>query len=217
MTLPAAIADCREPLVRGLVALDIAAEPTLVEPLLHFLALLSQWNAAYNLTAVREPREMVGKHLLDALAVLPEARGQRLVDVGTGAGIPGIPLMLAGACTSALLIDSNGKKVRFCKHVIGELGLSSRIEARQARIEAVAAADGGDRVISRAFAALGDFITGAGGLVRPGGELLAMKGRLEQVSDERKQLPPGWTVIAERHYAVPDIAGERVLLRCARA
>lgn len=215
MSLPAAVAACRAPLESGLRALELAPDAALVEPLLQYLALLVQWNAAYNLTAVREPREMVGKHLLDALAVLPEARGTRLVDVGCGAGLPGIPLMLAGACESALLVDSNGKKVRFCKHAAAELGLSARIEARQARVEAIGVADGGDRVISRAFAALADFARAAGSLVQPGGRLLAMKGRPE--ASEVAALPAGWALVAERHYGVPGVDGERVLLSCARA
>lgn len=215
MKLPVAVAACREVLQRGLLALELPADETLLAPLLHYLALLVQWNGAYNLTAVREPHEMVGKHLLDALAVWPEARGQRLVDVGCGAGLPGIPLMLAGACESALLVDSNGKKVRFCKHAVAELGLSSRVEARQARVEGLSAADGGDRVISRAFAALADFAQTAGALVRPGGRLLAMKGRPE--ASELQALPAGWVLVGERHYAVPGVAAERVLLSCARA
>lgn len=215
MRLPATVSACRPVLQEGLEALGLPADEALVGPLLHYLALLVQWNAAYNLTAVREPGEMVGKHLLDALAVWPEAHGQRLVDVGCGAGLPGIPLMLAGACETALLVDSNGKKVRFCKHAVAELGLSARIETRQARVEALAAADGGDRVISRAFAALADFARDAGALVLPGGRLLAMKGRPE--ASEVQALPAGWVLVGERHYAVPGVAGERVLLSCARA
>lgn len=180
--------------------------------LLHYLRELVHWNAAYNLTAIRDPAEMVTRHLLDSLALLPHLHGGFLVDVGCGAGLPGIPLHLADAVDQTLLVDSNGKKVRFCRHVIAELGLE-QIEARQARVETLPADLGADVVVSRAYASLAEFAASAGHVLRPGGQLYAMKGRLP--SDEIDALPGDWEVTEQLELTVPGLDEERWLI-CLR-
>jgi 16S rRNA (guanine527-N7)-methyltransferase len=197
-------------LVAGLEALGLADRSELLSDLLHYLRLLLQWNGAYNLTAIRDPAEMVTRHILDSLALVPYVQGELLVDIGTGAGLPGMLLHMADVCPETVLVDSNGKKVRFCKHVIGELGLE-QIDARHIRAEDLKLADGADAVISRAYASLADFVRSAGHLLRPGGQLLAMKGRYPH--DEVQQLPAGWQLLECVQLRVPGLDEERHLLR----
>lgn len=204
----------RELLAHGVAKLDLALDERVLGKLVRYLDLLVQWNASYNLTAIRDPQEMVTKHLLDSLAVWPhirhEMRGKRLIDVGTGAGIPGIALFILGGIESALLVDSAGKKIRFCRHVIAELELKG-IEALSERVEQLPVSLAGDRVISRAFASLADFIKHAGHLCLEGGQLLAMKARPSD--QELQDLPAGWTITARQPLCVPGLDAERCLLR----
>ena len=162
----------------GLVALGL--DPALAPPLERYLALLNEWNAIHNLTAIREPADQVTKHLLDSLSVLPwiPERG-RLLDVGTGAGLPGIPLALARPALEVTLLDSRNKKIRFCEAAIAALGLAPRVRAVHARCEAFQGPRF-DVVISRAFSSLAEFValTGHLGDSSPDGgtRWLAMKG-----------------------------------------
>src|SRR5437868_1004224 len=140
MTTPAApdLAALRPELEAGLRALGL--DVALATPLLDYLALLARWNATYNLTAIRDPREMVAKHLLDSLAMHPYVddiarSGGALADLGTGAGLPGIPLAIAKPALRVSLVESNGKKVRFLREAIRKLGLAN-VEAVESRIEA---------------------------------------------------------------------------------
>lgn len=169
-------------LLQGLRELDL--DPGLQAPLLVYLEELLRWNGAYNLTAVRDPAEMVTRHLLDSLAVLSQPAvlpptGAHLIDVGTGAGLPGIPLALARPDWQVTVMDSNGKKARFLRHVQRTLGLHKLrvIEGRSEdwRPEQPAAA-----VISRAFASLADFVRLTAHLLRADGHWLAMKGRVDE-------------------------------------
>ena len=186
---------------------------SLAQRLDHYVELLLLWNRAYNLTAITDPAEVRSKHLADCLAVLPFARCQRLVDVGTGAGLPGLLLAAAGVCESALLIDSAGKKVRFVRTAAAELGLAS-VEGRHARVEAVPAAEGGDLVISRAYASLADFVNSAGHLCLPAGRMLAMKGVIPEA--EISVLPRGWTARAVHPLSVPGLDAQRCLVELVR-
>lgn len=196
-------------LLEGLGALDLDSngDPAgLAERLAAYLALLARWNSAYNLTAVRDPLEMVARHVLDSLAVEPWVVGPRIADVGTGCGLPGIPLALLRPRDHFTLIDSAGKRTRFVRHAVARLGLEN-VEVVAARVQDYDGGPGFDTVVSRAFAAVGDFVTAAGHLRRKGGRLLAMKGVLPHA--ELGALPAGWRVTALGRLTVPGLAAER--------
>ncbi|MDX1736299.1 MAG: 16S rRNA (guanine(527)-N(7))-methyltransferase RsmG [Halioglobus sp.] len=167
--------DLARTLGRGCEALGISAQPQQLERLLQYLALLGKWNRAYNLTAVRDVRDMVTRHLLDSLAVVPHIRESRLLDVGTGAGLPGVPLAIMFADRQWHLLDSNGKKTRFLFQVKTALGLDNMV-IHQARVETFNAEEPYEAVLSRAFASLDDMVRGCRHLLTPGGRFLAMKG-----------------------------------------
>lgn len=162
-------------LQQGCKALGLEPDCARRELLLAYLALLEKWNGAYNLTSVCDPREMVIRHLLDSLAVSPWLRERRLIDVGSGAGLPGIPLAICAPQRQFHLLDSNGKKTRFLFHVKTALGLDN-IEVHRARVESFRPAQPYDAVLSRAFASLQEIATCCRHLLAPGGRLLAMKG-----------------------------------------
>jgi 16S rRNA (guanine527-N7)-methyltransferase len=144
---------CRTRLHSGMERLGLPLEREQAQRLLQFLSLLVKWNRAYNLTAVRDPLEMVGRHLLDSLAVLPHLEGRRCLDMGTGPGLPGIPLAIMRPDMAFVLLDSNGKKIRFVRQALLELGLDN-VEAVQERIERYRPQQAFDLLIARAFTAL---------------------------------------------------------------
>jgi len=192
----------------GLDALGITADDEQRRRLLGLVALLHKWNRAYNLTAVRDIEEMVSRHVLDSAAVLPFIRPTTLLDVGAGPGFPGLVLAILMPELKVTLIDSNGKKVRFQRQAVMELGLDN-VTAEQVRVESFEAG-GFDQVISRAFASLADFVTLTRGLPAPGGRWLAMKG--PAADDELEALPAG-VVLSHRHRLdVPFATAERQLL-----
>jgi len=162
-------------LQRGCEALGLAPDSAQQERLLDYLALLLKWNNAYNLTSVRDPAQMVTRHLLDSLAVAPHLSGEHVIDVGTGAGLPGVPLAIMFPGTRFALLDSNGKKTRFLFQVKTALSLDN-IVVHQARVESFQPGSPFVSVISRAFASLQEMVRGCRHLVAPGGRLLAMKG-----------------------------------------
>lgn len=181
--------DLETGLREGLGALGNSPDATQLEQLAHYLRLLEKWNRAFNLTAVREPQDMVARHVLDSVAVRPFIYGGTILDVGTGAGLPGIPLAILAPGQHFVLLDSVGKKIRFLRHVLGELALNN-CEVVQSRVEAHAPEQPYDTVVCRAFASLGEFVAQCGRLVARGGRLLAMKGR--DPERELVGLPPGW-------------------------
>lgn len=196
----------------GIARLGLAGLPAGAEVrLLAYLALLQKWNAAYNLTAVREPEQMLVKHLLDSLSVLPQVRGRTLIDVGTGAGLPGLVLALARPELEVTLLDSNGKKVRFLRQVIAELKITNA-QAVQSRVEDFAG--GFEVVTSRAFATLADMVGWSGHLAGTGGEFLAMKG--VRPDAEIAALPAGFRAAEVVPLAVPFLDEERHLVRLVR-
>lgn len=198
-------------LENGIAALGLELPGMAVDRLLDYQALLQRWNAAYNLTAVREPEQMISRHLLDSLAILPYVRGASLADLGTGPGLPGIVLAIAAPGRQILLVDSNGKKVRFLREAIRSLKLEG-VSAVQSRVEAVEGQF--DCVTARAFASLADMLGWGGHLLAPDGLWLAMKGK--RPDDELPGMPAGFAVRATHLLTVPGLDGERHLLEIAR-
>jgi len=203
----------RRLLEQGVAALGQSLAPDAVEALLDYQALLQRWNAAYNLTAVRDAEGMVTRHLVDSLAIAPYVTGQMLADLGTGPGLPGIPLALLEPARTCLLVDSNGKKVRFLREAIRSLGLGGRVTATQQRVEDVEGTF--DCITARAFASLADMLAWGGHLLAPGGTWLAMKGKYP--AEELSGVPAGFSVQAIERLAVPGADGERHLVVLRRA
>jgi 16S rRNA (guanine527-N7)-methyltransferase len=195
------------PLREGLAALALPGE--LAPPLLAYLDLLARWNRAYNLTAVREPREMVPRHLLDSLAMEPFLDGiATLADLGTGPGLPGIPLAIARPGLRVTLVEANGKKARFLREAVRTLGLDNA-EVAESRIEALDRPGAFDAITARALASLPQILGFGGHLLAPGGRLLAMKGA--RPDEEIAALPRGWRLEMLRRLTVPGLDGERHL------
>ncbi|MFC3550715.1 16S rRNA (guanine(527)-N(7))-methyltransferase RsmG [Lysobacter cavernae] len=209
----------RRSLEAGLVTL--ALDPALAAPLLDYLALLVRWNQTYNLTAVRDPREMVNKHLLDSLAMHPfidkfvvdGIAGGALADLGTGPGLPGIPLAIVKPGLRVTLVESNGKKARFLREAVRQLGLKD-VRVAESRIEALDEPGVYDAITARALATLPLIVELGGHLLKPDGHLLAMKGVAP--TDEIAALPPGWTLQAAHPLTVPGLDAERHLIVVGR-
>lgn len=197
----------RQRLDAGLAALGIALDATAIARLLDYIGLLERWNAAYNLTAVRDPAEMVTRHLVDSLAILPYVSGATLADLGSGAGLPGIPLAIAVPERETLLVDSNGKKARFLREAVRRLDLE-RVRVAESRVEDVAGAF--DCITARAFASLADMLGWGGHLLAPGGTWLAMKGRIAE--DEVDAVPADFRVEKIVTLNVPGLDAERHLI-----
>ncbi len=197
----------RPALHEGLAALGLAPEPLCVR-LLDYLQLLVRWNGTYNLTAIRDPAEMVSKHLLDSLAIAPYVRGT-LADIGAGAGVPGIPLALALPGLDVTVVESNGKKARFLREAQRQLGLAN-LRVAESRAESFAVPARFDCLVSRAFGSLAEFVRVGGHLLGDNGRLLAMKGQIP--ADEIAALPAGWKISAVHALDVPGLAAQRHLL-----
>ncbi len=201
--------DWRQRLTPGLKTLGLTLPTGADAKLLGFVELLERWNRAYNLTAVRDPAEMLVKHVFDSLAVLPHVQGSPVEDVGSGAGLPGIPLALALPDTHFTLLDSNGKKTRFMIQAAAELKLTN-VTVVQVRAETYTPPQAFPCIVSRAFASLADFVSLAGGGLAPGGRLLAMKGAVPE--DEMAAIPAGFRVLAVHALKVPGLDAERCLV-----
>lgn len=200
-------------LTKGAEALGIALEPAQVQALLALMTELAEWNTRFNLTAITEPAEIVDKHLLDSLAVLPHLRGLRIADIGSGAGFPGLPLAIANPGRHYTLVESTGKKVGFLRHVVATLKIQN-VEIVLGRAEVLKPRTPFDGVIARALGPLADFIRVAGHLAGRNGRLLAMKGR--RPDDELKAVPAGWKALAVHEIRVPGLDAERCLVELAR-
>ena len=209
--------ELRRTLDNGLAAL--ALDAALAAPLLEYLALLIRWNKTYNLTAVRDPHEMVVKHLLDSIAMHPfidpllATRGA-LADLGTGAGLPGIPLAIVKPGLRVTLVESNGKKARFMREAVRTLGLTD-VRVAESRIEALDEPGQYAAITARALATLPLIVELGGHLLEPGGQLLAMKG--VHPADEIAALPAGWALQASHPLRVPGLEAERHLVVVGRA
>lgn len=182
--------------------------------LLDYLQLLSKWNGVYNLTAVRDPSQMVTQHLLDSLAAVPAFDGaQHVLDVGAGGGLPGIVLAIAKPALSVALIDTVHKKTAFLTQVKAELGLDN-VAVHTGRVEQLKAPRPFDVITSRAFAELKDFITWSAHLLAPGGRFLALKG--VHPAEEIARLPQGWKVVSVLPLHVPGLDAERHIVQIQR-
>jgi 16S rRNA (guanine527-N7)-methyltransferase len=209
--MPESIPDLAGELADGLAALRLPA--TLAPPLLAYLELLARWNRTYNLTSVRDPREMLRKHVLDSLAMQPYVDAGPLADLGTGPGLPGIPLAIADPHLQVTLVDSNGKMSRFQREAVRALGLRN-VRVLQSRAENVAEPGAFRLLTARALDRLAGIVSVGGHLLAPGGRLLALKG--QRPDAEIAELPPGWSVSAVHVLTVPGLDAERHLVEVTR-
>lgn len=182
--------------------------------LVGYVQLLHKWNKAYNLTSVRDPMDMLVKHILDSIVVSPFLNGERLIDVGTGPGLPGIPLAIMNPEKSFYLLDSLGKRIRFIKQVVHELNIKN-VTAVQSRVEEFQPKEKFDTVLSRAFASMTDMVEWCHHLPCENGQFLALKGQLPE--DEIAQLPDWCNVIGVKALKVPELEGERHLVILTKA
>jgi len=196
-------------LAAGIAALGLALPDGAEAKLLAYLVLLDKWNRVYNLTAVRDAERMVSHHLLDSLAAVPYFQGETVLDVGSGGGLPGIPLAIVRPDLQVTLIDSIAKKTAFLLQAKAELGLAN-LQVITGRVEHFRPETGFDIVTSRAFSDLREFITLTRHLLKPGGRWLAMKGLYP--NEEIAQLPAGVKVSADHALVVPGLEASRHLI-----
>ncbi|MDD5410994.1 MAG: 16S rRNA (guanine(527)-N(7))-methyltransferase RsmG [Methylobacter sp.] len=199
--------DCRKILVSGIASLNLNITDEQVDQLLSFIKLIEKWNKAYNLTAIRDREEMARLHILDSLAIVPHIEGKRVIDIGTGAGLPGIPLAICLPETEFTLLDSNAKKTRFVQQVVLELKLKN-VNVCHSRVENYHPEQPFNSVITRAFASLSDIVKLTTHLLAKDGVLLAMKG--QNLDAELAQIEAKKSVIS---VSVPGTDVERCLVR----
>lgn len=207
--------ELRNQLIRGAIEMSVSLDDGQIEKLLAYVYEFEKWNKAYNLSAVRDIRQMVARHLLDSLSVVPWFNGDkkfsatRVIDVGTGGGLPGIPLAIMFPDKQFTLLDSNGKKTRFLFHVKTLLGLTN-VTVENRRVEEFQPEQKFAVVISRAFASLRDMTDGCAHMLAPGGIFLAMKGVFPQ--DELAAIATKIDLIESVKLLVAETEGERHLL-----
>jgi len=199
--------DPKRILADGMAAMGVSATQEQCDRLLEFLHLLKKWNRVYNLTAIVRPMDMVRLHLLDSLAILPYLRGGQVLDVGTGAGLPGIPLAILSPDKEFTLLDSNAKKTRFVRQAAIELGLRN-VRVEHARIEQFKPSHGFDIILARAYAGLTDIVGQTARLLNPLGMILAQKGKLPE--GEIQQLEGA--DVATYPLTIPGVDAERHLI-----
>ncbi|MFN9279069.1 MAG: 16S rRNA (guanine(527)-N(7))-methyltransferase RsmG [Betaproteobacteria bacterium] len=212
------------PLDQGLDRLDLEVPPPARRLLVEYLALIDRWNRVYNLTAVRNPADMLVQHLLDSLAVViplrrhlqaegrasgPEGPVIRMLDVGSGAGLPGVVLAIVEPTWDVTCVDAVAKKASFIRQVAAELGIPN-LRAHHARVEDLPAPSVFDLVTSRAFASLTDFVSLTGYLLSATGVWMAMKGKAPE--DEVADLPDGVEVFHVEQLTVPSLEAQRCLV-----
>ena len=198
----------RNEIERGLAALGLAAPADAIGRLARYLELIERWNRVYNLTAITDPAEMVPKHLLDSLAALPRLEGAKLADVGSGAGLPGIPIAIMRPALPVVLVESSGKKARFLRTAQRELGLAN-VTVAETRIERWRPDAAPEAVIARALAPLPELCALVRPWLPPGGRLYALKG--PKAEQELGALPPGFELERSHRLEVPGLDAERWL------
>ncbi|QYK01416.1 16S rRNA (guanine(527)-N(7))-methyltransferase RsmG [Shewanella psychrotolerans] len=196
-----------------LADIDMTATPEQKQKLLDFVAMLAKWNKAYNLTSVRDPEQMLIRHIMDSLAASKHLVGERFIDVGTGPGLPGIPLAIMNPDKTFVLLDSLGKRIRFQKQVQFELGINN-ISSVESRVEAYQPEEKFDGVLSRAFASIEDMLHWCQHLPKENGCFYALKGQLSD--EEMAQLPEGYSVTDVFELKVPRLEEQRHLLRVVK-
>ncbi|MCH1921136.1 16S rRNA (guanine(527)-N(7))-methyltransferase RsmG [Shewanella sp. A3A] len=188
---------------------NITATVEQQQQLIAFVGLLHKWNKAYNLTSVREPEQMLIRHIMDSLVVSPHLEGERFIDVGTGPGLPGIPLAILNPDKQFVLLDSLGKRIRFQKQVQIELKLTN-ITPVESRVEAYQPEQGFDGVLSRAFASITDMLQWCHHLPAASGKFFALKGQLDNA--ELANIPKNFAIEQQITLHVPHLAEQRHLL-----
>lgn len=201
---------CRDLLIQGLHELNLNLNSIQIEQLLAFVQLIVKWNKTYNLTAIRQPEDMIALHLLDSLAIVPYIQGERMIDIGTGAGLPGIPVAIALPAVKVTLLDSNSKKTRFVQQAVLELTLKN-VNIQHSRVEDYQIEQGFSTLTTRAFARLNDIIYCSQHLIAENGIILAMKAQLND--DELADITLHNTVIALH---VPFINATRCVIRLSK-
>ncbi|MCC4833973.1 16S rRNA (guanine(527)-N(7))-methyltransferase RsmG [Shewanella sp. 1_MG-2023] len=192
---------------------NISATETQQQQLVGFVTMLNKWNKAYNLTSVRDPEQMLIRHVMDSLVVSPYLKGQRFIDVGTGPGLPGIPLAILNPDKEFVLLDSLGKRIRFQKQVQFELKINN-ITSVESRVEAYEPEQKFDGVISRAFASIEDMLTWCHHLPADNGQFYALKGQLSDA--ELTSIPAGFDVVETITLTVPRLDEQRHLLKLVK-
>ena len=202
--------ELREKLDALLSQTDLEVSHQQRDQLVGYVLLLDKWNKAYNLTSVRNPMDMLVKHIMDSAVVSPHLSGSRFIDVGTGPGLPGIPLAILNPDCQFTLLDSLGKRIRFTKQVLHELAIKN-VNPVQSRVEEFQPEEGFDAVISRAFASIIDMVEWCHHLPKVnGGVFLALKGQLPE--DEIALLPNAFNVLDIKVLQVPELEGDRHLI-----
>lgn len=196
-------------LTDGAAQLGLELNPDQYEKLIKYIHLLELWNKHYNLTAIREPKNMMTRHILDSLSIIPYVNESNVMDLGSGAGLPGIVLSIMNPDKSYLLLDGNGKKTRFINQARIELKLAN-VGVAKSRAESYHPPEPFQAVTSRAFATLADSIQLLGDLLVPGGYFYAMKGKLS--SDELAQIPDKYQLENKHSLKVPGLDEERHLI-----
>ena len=196
-------------LERGLAALGLKLRAEELAKFERYLDLLEKWNRVYNLTAIRGRERMVTHHLLDSAAILPYVKGPRVLDVGSGAGFPGIPFAIANAELQVTLLDANHKKTAFLRQAVAALGLANATVESE-RVESWRTSARFETIVSRAFSELGEFVAATRRLLAPGGIIAAMKGVYPR--EEIERLPGGVQVVNVVKLAVPGLDAERHLV-----
>lgn len=211
---PPALPGLQGRLEKGIETLGVPLGKEAITQLIDYLALLEKWNRVYNLTAIRDAEKMVSGHLLDCLALVPHIGGGRVLDVGSGAGLPGIPLAVAKPGIRVSLLDSSQKKAAFLRQAVAELRLENADVVCE-RVESWRPAEKFDWIISRALAGLAEFAVMSGHLLAAGGVLVAMKGVYP--AEEIERLPRDFRASRVLRLAVPGLESERHLVLIERA
>ena len=197
----------------GLRVLDIDLDPAQINRLIDFVNLLEKWNQVYNLTAIRERGQMIPAHLLDSLSILKFIKGLSILDVGSGAGLPGIPLALCLPRKRFVLLDSSVKKTRFLQQAVIELRMNN-VQVCKTNVKNYPTIELFDTVVCRAFSSLAGFLSAAGSLCKPSGCMLALKGKYPE--NELAELPEGFKVEAISRLQVPFLARQRHVVEILR-